>query len=77
MPELHLAVLAAGTLAHEASLGHAWVEHLAWRPAGDQLFAAAGKKLVELKPDCSIVHTFPDAPKTISALAWRPDGTAC
>ena len=33
------------------------------------LFAAAGKKLVALKPDGSIAHTFPDAPKTISALA--------
>jgi WD40 repeat protein len=41
------------------------------------LFAAAGKKLVALKPDGSVAHTFPDAPKTISALAWRPDGSAC
>ena len=41
------------------------------------LFAAAGKKLVALKPDGSVAHTFPDAPKTVSALAWRPDGTAC
>jgi WD40 repeat protein len=41
------------------------------------LFAAAGKKLVALNPDGSVAHTFPDAPKTISALAWRPDGSAC
>ncbi len=61
----------------EVKLGSAWVEHLAWRPAGDLLFAAAGKKLVALKSDGSIAHPFPDAPKTISALAWRPDGTAC
>ena len=36
------------------------------------LFAAAGKKLVALKPDGSVAHTFPDAPKTISALALSP-----
>jgi len=36
------------------------------------LFAAAGRKLVVLRPDGSVVHTFPDAPKTISALAATP-----
>jgi WD40 repeat protein len=41
------------------------------------LFAAAGKKLVALRSDGSVAHAFPDAPKTISALAWKPDGTAC
>jgi WD40 repeat protein len=41
------------------------------------LFAAAGKKLFALKPDGSIAHAFPDAPKTITALAWRPDGSVC
>jgi WD40 repeat protein len=33
--------------------------------------------LFALKADGSIAHAFPDAPKTISALAARPDGTAC
>jgi WD40 repeat protein len=74
-----------GAQAAEAKLGNAWVEHLAWQPVSSQpsalssqlLFAAAGKKLVALKSDGSIAHTFPDAPKTISALAWRPDGAAC
>jgi WD40 repeat protein len=36
------------------------------------LFAAAGKKLVALGADGSVLHTFPDAPKTISALALTP-----
>ncbi len=69
----------------EVKLGSAWVEHLAWQPAGSELagaatgasklagpqllFAAAGKKLVALNPDGTVIHTFPDAPKTISALA--------
>jgi WD40 repeat protein len=84
---------ASGKQAAETKLGNAWVEHLAWQagrvvpdeprlptahPADSPyLFAAAGKKLVALKPDGAVAHTFPDAPKTISALAWRPDGSAC
>lgn len=70
---------ATGAQSAEVSLGNAWVEHLAWQPGASSplLFAAAGKKLVALRADGSVVHTFPDAPKTISALAWKPDGTAC
>jgi len=67
----------SGKQTAEVKLGHAWVEQLAWQPKGRLLFAAAGKKLTALNPDGSIAHTFPDAPKTISALAWRPDGAAC
>jgi WD40 repeat protein len=79
---------ATGAQTAEARLGTAWVEHLVWvgrvipdepsardaaRPEDSpSLFAAAGKKLVALRPDGSIAHTFPDAPKTISALAARP-----
>ena len=84
-----------GAQTAEVKLGNAWVEHLAWSPAGSALaptsvpdptsptpgpgllFAAAGKKLVALRPDGSVAHTFPDAPKTISALAWKPDGSTC
>jgi WD40 repeat protein len=39
---------------------------------GYLLFAAAGKKLAALRPDGSLAHAFPDAPKTISALAVKP-----
>jgi len=64
----------------EVKLGNAWVEHLAWVAASPQpsalssplLFAASGRKLVAIKPDGSVAHTFPDAPKTISALAPTP-----
>src|SRR4051812_32836459 len=81
-----------GGLRHEVKLGNAWVEHLAWQggrgvpdepranPARPEdspyLFAAAGKKLVALNIDGTIAHTFPDAPKTIAALAVRQDGAA-
>ena len=60
---------------------NAWIEHLAWQPpepteAPVTLFVTAGKKLVALKPNGTMAHEFPDAPKTLSALAWRPDGAA-
>lgn len=64
----------AGAQTAEAKLGNAWVEHLVW--ANQLLFAAAGKKLVALRPDGNVTHAFPDAPKTISALAAKPGGAA-
>jgi WD40 repeat protein len=42
------------------------------RPPPSVLFAAAGKKLVALRADGSVAHSFKDAPKTISALAATP-----
>jgi len=70
---------ATGKQTAEVKLGNAWVEHLAWQPSAGAplLFAAAGRKLVALRPDGSIAQAFADAPKTISALAWKPDGSAC
>ena len=59
-------------------LGNAWVEHLAWR-SGDTvplLAAAAGRGLWLLGADGSVRHRFKDAPKTVSALAWEPQGGA-
>jgi WD40 repeat protein len=38
------------------------------------LAAAAGRRLVLLRPDGTVAHTFKDAPKTLSALAWHPQG---
>jgi WD40 repeat protein len=77
----------AGQHTATVKLGNAWVEHLAWSSAGFQpaseetagwkpahLFAASGRTLHALRPDASIAHTFPPAPKTISALAARPGG---
>lgn len=80
---------ATGEMRAEHQLGAGWVEHLGWQPPGKIpnaktqtpnpgiLFAAAGRKLVALRPDGTVTHAFADAPKTISALAWRPDGGAC
>jgi WD40 repeat protein len=66
---------AAGQHVATAKLGAAWVEHLAWAPVaegGGILAAAAGRNLALLNPDGSVRHTFKPAPKTITALAWRP-----
>jgi WD40 repeat protein len=38
------------------------------------LWAAAGRTLAALRPDSSIAHTFPPAPKTITAMASQPAG---
>jgi WD40 repeat protein len=68
----------AGQHVATASLGRSWVEHLSWRPraSGSTLAAAAGKKFVYLNPDATLRHEFKDAPKTITAIAWHPQG-AC
>ena len=68
---------AAGQHTATATLGSAWVEHLAWRGAGTLpalLFAASGRTLHALRPDAGLAHTFKPAPKTISALAAQPAG---
>jgi WD40 repeat protein len=53
-----------------------WVEHVAWAPSGGRLATAAGRTVriwnAEGEP---IVETEPLA-STVTALAWRADGTA-
>jgi WD40 repeat protein len=61
---------AAGQHTATATLGPGWVEHLGWRPS--MLAAASGRKLAFLNVDGTMRHVFEDAPKTISAVAWRP-----
>lgn len=76
---------AAGQHLATAELGSSWVEHLAWSPARSEtaepfrpplLAASAGRELVFLRPDASVAHRFKPAPKTLSALAWHPQGGA-
>jgi WD40 repeat protein len=78
--------IATGLQSAEADAGRgAWVDHLQWRPASSSpvsgirspvLAASAGRKLLLLNPDGSLVHAFKDAPKSLSALAWHPRGGA-
>ena len=60
---------ASGQHTATAKLGGGWVEHLAW--GTNALAAASGRKLFLVNPDGAIRHAFPDAPKTVTALAWR------
>jgi len=72
----------AGQNSASHAFERAWVEQLSWRPnnaasapGSDPLLAAvAGRQLTLLRPDASVHHTFPLAPKTVSALAWEPSG---
>jgi WD40 repeat protein len=68
---------AAGELVRELPGGGAgWVEHVAWAPSGGRLATAAGRKLrVWSTAGEALVETEPMA-STVSALAWRADGTA-
>jgi WD40 repeat protein len=76
-----------GKQSAEVNAGHgAWVENLQWKPTATDsnsqnpnlkmLAAAAGRKLLFLNPEGSIIHAFKDAPQTLSALAWHPGGGA-
>ena len=69
---------ASGQHVRTAEIGAGWVEHVAWRPAGGAplLAAASGRRLVLLTAEAAVLHAFPDAAKTISALAWEPGGGA-
>ncbi len=66
----------AGQHTGTASIGPAWVEHIAWRPGGTDpvLAASACRRLVFLNPDATVRRQFKDSPKTITALAWHPQG---
>lgn len=70
----------AGQHTATAKLGNAWVEQVAWRPRSGNgpatLAAAAGRDLAFLSADGSVKHQFKPAPKTLSALAWHPQGGA-
>jgi len=39
------------------------------------LAAVSGRQLYALRSDGSVLHRFPPAPKSLSALAWSPDGS--
>lgn len=65
---------AAGQHTATATLGGAWIDHLAWSPDGARLVVAAGRQLALFNPDGTTRHTFAPAPKTICALAWQPAG---
>jgi WD40 repeat protein len=63
-----------GELLHTLSFGSAWVEQLAWAPAGGWLAVAAGRRLRLWQAATGVVHESTDHRSTVTALAWRADG---
>jgi len=67
----------AGQHTLTVNLGNDWIENIGFRPkvkSTTHLAVSSGKKLCILKTDGSVHKQLPDAPKTISALAWDPEG---
>lgn len=53
--------------------GASWVEQLAWAPDGSQFAVSAGRKVLTLAPDGTILHQFAPRRSTVTALTWRAD----
>lgn len=58
-----------GQATASARLGPSWVETLAW---GAGLAASCGRKVFIVGPDGAARAAPEDAPKTVTALAWKP-----
>jgi len=52
--------------------GAAWVEHVAYSPAGDFVVSAAGRKLRLWNSQGELLQNYPDHPSTISDVQWQP-----
>lgn len=52
--------------------GDAWVEHLAWSPAGDVLASSAGRKIRMWDAAGTMLQEYIHPRSTVSALGWRP-----
>ena len=48
----------------------AWVEHLAWSPAGDRLASASGRHVRFWTPEGELISRTPAHASAVSALAW-------
>lgn len=66
----------SGELIRELSAGKsAWVEHVAWAPAGERLATAAGRCLRVWGADGSLLLETEPLESTVTGLSWRSDGT--
>lgn len=55
--------------------GTAWVERVAWHPAGDLLAAAAGRTVRLWAADGTLRHAWDGHASTVADIAWEPNGT--
>lgn len=63
-----------GAVRAEAEAGAAWVERVAWSPAGDLLAVAAGRRVRVLGQDGRVLHESVEHQSTVVDVAWRPHG---
>jgi len=54
--------------------GTAWIAQVAWSPDGSLLAIADGRRLAVCDSDATLVHRFPAASSTITAVAWATNG---
>jgi WD40 repeat protein len=67
--------LAVGVLSPRPA-GAAWIERMAWRPTGDLLAVAVGRRVQLWTAEGMIVAESPQQAATVECLAWTPDATA-
>lgn len=62
---------------HTAEIGKAWIERLAWRPDGELLAVASGRRMQFWTPEGDCPDVSEDFPATVACLAWHPRGVTC
>jgi len=55
--------------------GAGWIEQLAWRPPGDLLATAVGRRVQFWTAEGAILAESSQLPATVECLAWTPDAT--
>ncbi|NOK57898.1 MAG: WD40 repeat domain-containing protein [Chloroflexi bacterium AL-W] len=66
---------ASGQEQQALAVGAAWVERVAWHPAGDLLAAAGGRSVRLWATDGTLRHTWDTHASTVADIAWEPNGT--
>ena len=65
---------ATGAAAAVIDAGTAWVERVAWRPAGDRLAASAGRRVGVWNAAGNAIGRSDEHASTVADIAWEPGG---
>lgn len=63
-----------GSALTEVKVPASWVEQAVWAPDGASAAVSAGKQVIILRPDGSVIHRLSPLPSTVTGLVWRADG---
>lgn len=58
----------------EVKVPSSWVEQAVWAPDGAAAAISAGKQVMILRPDGTVLHRLSPLPSTVSGIVWRADG---